>query len=525
MAQIELLNLLKTINPIEVRGTLPQTISGLHYHSGKIHVGQLFFCIKGYITDGHDYLSDAASKGAVAAVVEEFQAVNIPQIKVSDSRLALALMADAYYGHPSRRLRTIGVTATNGKTSTSFMIDEILKANHLKTGIIGTVMTQYGDVLIPSELTTPESLDLHGYFSDMLTHQVTHATMEVSSSGQELSRVGGVDFDVVTFNNISPEHIDQHGSFENYLFHKSKLIKNAKASAYAVLNLDDSYSKALIDQTQAQVITYGAKDQSGDIALKTLDLTSGRAKMTISITRLLVTPYGQIAPCDFEVSLGVAGYHSAINALAAIGATLALGQPIEAIQKGLANYKGVERRFEALYEADFKVFDDHFANGGNIDVTLESISLMTYKKLILVYAIRGSRGVTTNLENAQTIVKWAKTLGLEQIIATESIGHVGIKDEVTTQERAVFLDTMAQAGIHTLLFTGLKPAIAKGLELIEQGDVLLLAGCQGMDHGGRIALELIHHMRPELDREALFKVISERVCGMNPQPCEDGVQE
>lgn len=517
---MKLQNLIAAIAPLEVRGTLPEAISGLQYHSGKVEGGQLFFCIKGYITDGHQFLPMAVEKGATVAVVEDFQPVDVPQIRVADSRLAMALMADAYYGHPSKRLRAVGVTASNGKTSTSFMINEIFKAHQLKTGIIGTVMTQYGDTLIPSELTTPESLDLHGYFADMVKQQVTHVTMEVSSSGQELSRVGGVDFDVVTFNNITKEHIDQHGSFESYLFHKTKLIKNAKPEAYAILNLDDPYSKALITETKATVVTYGAKDQSGDIALERLDLSSGRANMTIVINRMLFTPYGQVAPCRFEISLGVAGYHSAINALAAIGVALVLGLPIDAIQKGLSAYRGVERRFEVLFEDDFKIFDDHFANGGNIDVTLESISLMDYKKLVLVYAIRGCRGTTTNQENAETIAKWAKTLGLQRIIATKSVGHVGKKDMVLPEELAVFEQEMAAAGIEVELHEGLQEAIASGLKQVAAGDVLLLAGCQGMDHGGRIALTQLQALRPELRQRDLLAVLGERVCGMTPQPCE-----
>lgn len=512
--------LLAVIEPLEIRGELPQTITGLQYHTGRVSEGQLFFCLKGYVVDGHHYLPQALERGAVVAVVQDFQPVAIPQIRVADSRLALALMADAYHGHPSRRMRLVGITASNGKTSTSFMVNEIFKANHLKTGIIGTVMTQYGDTLIPSELTTPESLDLHGYFSEMVKAQVTHVTMEVSSSGQELSRVGGVDFDVVTFNNITKEHIDQHGSFENYLFHKTKLIKQAKPEAYAILNLDDDHSKALVSQTRASVVTYGAKNQSGDIVLEHLDLSTGRAKMTVGIRRLLFTPYGQIAPGAFEVHMGVAGYHSAMNALAAIGVALVLGIPIDAIQRGLAAYRGVERRFEVLFEDDFIIFDDHFANGGNIDVTLESISLMTYERLVLVYAIRGSRGVTTNAENAQTLAKWAEKLGLNKVIATLSRGHVGKKDVVTMEELAVFQEEMAKAGLEVELHETLPSAIASGLADVKKGDVLLLAGCQGMDHGGRIALNQLKALRPDLPSQELFAVLKDRVCGMDPQPCE-----
>lgn len=511
---MKLTDLLAPIAVSQTKGELPECINQLSYHTSKVQAGDLFFCVRGYKVDGHQFLEQAREKGASVAVVESFQSVDIPQILVDDARLAMALMADAFYGHPSRKLHVVGVTATNGKTSTSFMIDQIFKAQNLKTGIIGTVMTSYGDVMIPSVLTTPESVDLHGYFADMGRQEVTHATMEVSSSGLELNRVGGVDFDVVTFNNISAEHIDQHGTFEAYVEHKSKLIKNAKPSAWAILNLDDPYSSALQTKTNAQVFTYGVKDETGDLTVLNIDLSSGRARMTVQLNRDLETKFGRVPECIFDVTLSVAGYHSAINALAAIGVALVSGSSISEIQKGLKDYQGVERRFEILYEGDFMMIDDHFANGGNIDVTLETMSMMAYKNLVLVYAIRGSRGVTTNLENAQTIAKWAKVLKLDTVIASKSQSHVIWKDEVTAEELAVFMDVMNRANIAVKLFDELPDAISEGLDRVTSGDVLLLAGCQGMDFGGKIALEMIVERNPDLNPIEVLSVLKNRVCGV-----------
>ncbi len=511
---MKLTDLLAAINVSQTKGELPESINQISYHTAKVQPGDLFFCVPGYKVDGHQYLEQAREKGATVAVVQTFQPVDIPQILVEDSRLAMALMADCYYDHPSQKLHVVGVTATNGKTSTSFMIDQIFKARGLKTGIIGTVMTSYGDVMLPSVLTTPESADLHGYFADMGNQEVTHATMEVSSSGLELNRVGGVDFDVVTFNNISAEHIDQHGTFEAYVAHKSKLIISAKPSAWAILNLDDPYSKDLQTKTSAHVFTYGVKDGTGDLSVLEIDLSLGRARMTVQLNRTLDTKFGQVPPCIFEVTLSVAGYHSAINALAAIGVALVSGSTISEIQKGLKDYQGVERRFEILYEGDFMVIDDHFANGGNIDVTLETMSMMAYKNLTLVYAIRGSRGVTTNRENAQTIAKWAKILKLDTVIASKSQSHVIWKDEVTTEELAVFMDEMKRANISVKLYDELPDAISEGLNRVSSGDVLLLAGCQGMDFGGKIALEMIVERNPDLNPMDVVSVLKNRVCGV-----------
>src|SRR5699024_3689044 len=184
---------------------------------------------------GHDFAADAVKSGAVALIVERFiEGVTVPQYKVSDTRTALAALADAFFDHPSKELKMIGITATNGKTSTSFMVNSILEEAGLNTGLIGTVMVKYGDTLIPSTLTTPESLDLHEYLYHMKKQGITHVTMEVSSSALELKRVGSVDFNYVALNNISREHIDLHGSFEAYFNAKASLIRTAGENEWAV---------------------------------------------------------------------------------------------------------------------------------------------------------------------------------------------------------------------------------------------------------------------------------------------------
>lgn len=507
-------NLLDGIEIIESKGEIPQSIHALAYHSAKVSPGDLFVCIRGYVTDGHQYLKNAMEAGAVLAIVEEFCDVAIPQIRVGNSRLTLALMAATYFNHPSSRMHTVGITATNGKTSTSFMVDAIFEAAKKQTGIIGTVMTKFADTLIPSILTTPESLDLHTYFSQMLECDISHVTMEVSSSGLELDRIGGVDFDVVALNNISHEHIDQHGSFEAYLHHKTKLIKRAKATSWAVLNLDDSYSAALVSETPAKVLTYGVKAKDGDLVVDELDISTGRATMKVRLKRALETKFGQVAPQTFEIRLGVAGYHSVMNALAAIGIALVSGIDSKSIQQGLWDYKGVERRFEFIHEGDFIIVDDHFANAGNIQVTLETMDYMHYENLVLVYAIRGSRGVTVNRENAEMIVNWAGKLGLKEIIATRSVSHVDKKDVVLQEELDVFNHIMKEHSIKVTLFDELPDAIALGLERVKPGDVLMLAGCQGMDFGGHIALKQLSKRRPDLDQEQLFAPLKDRVCGI-----------
>lgn len=507
--------LLQPLDILEATSSRDFSVTGLAYHSERVMPGHLFVCIKGYKTDGHRYLAQAAEKGAAAAVVEQIQnGIPIPQFRVANSRQALAALADHYYGHPSQKLKVIGVTATNGKTTTAFMTNAILEEHGLKTGLIGTVVVKIGGTIRPALLTTPESLDLHYLFDQMVEHGITHVAMEVSSSGLELFRAGNVDFDIVAINNISREHIDLHGSFEAYFNAKAKLIREAGPHQWAIFNLDCPEAANLVSQTQAKTITYGIKNSRADCLVRNLDLSTGRARFTVEIKNRSIAGQMATEPVRFDIELSVLGLHSVYNAMVAVLAGLLCGVPVETIQHALQNFRGVERRFELIFEDDIKVIDDHFANSGNIDVTLETLKFMEYRDLHLVYAIRGSRGVTVNRENAEALARWAPVLGLKKIIATTSISHVLEKDMVTKEEESVFRAVMAEAGLKTIIFPELPQAIAEGLAQTQPGDVLLLAGCQGMDHGARICLEQLKQQRPHLETEKLYKALRYRVAGM-----------
>ncbi len=512
---IQLSQLLEPLEILERRGKCNFPITGLAYHSERVLPGHLFVCIKGYKTDGHRYLAQAMEKGAAAAIVEQFQEdIEIPQFRVANSRQALAALADLFYGHPSQKLKVIGVTATNGKTTTSFMTNAILEEHSLKTGLIGTVIVKVGNTVRPAELTTPESLDLHHLFRQMVDHGITHVTMEASSSGLELYRVGNVDFDIVVVNNISREHIDLHGSFENYFKAKAKLVREARPDQWAIFNLDCPDTASLVGQTRARTVTYGVKTSEADCRVLDLDLSTGRARFTVEVNNRTLAEQLPGQPHRFAIELSVMGLHSVYNAMAALLAALLCGVPVPIIQRALHRFRGVERRFELIFEDDIKVIDDHFANSGNIDVTLETLKFMDYRKLQIVYAIRGSRGVTVNSENAHTLARWAPVLGLEKIIATTSRSHVTEKDVVTAEEEAVFREVMAAAGLEVAVYPELPDAIAAGLDCLQPGDVLLLAGCQGMDHGARICLEQIRQRRPHLGEAKIFKALQNRVAGV-----------
>lgn len=512
---MKLKKLLSALEVIEERPGQVDEISGLAYHSAKVNPGDLFICMRGYKTDGHKYLAKAAEQGAAAAVVEYFvDNLEIPQYRVSNSRVALAALADCFYDHPSRKFKLTGITATNGKTTTTYMTNAIFQEAGFKTGMVGTVIVKTGDLVKPAELTTPESLDLQRYFQQMVDEGVTHAVMEVSSSGLELNRVGSTNFDTVVLNNISREHIDLHGSFEAYFAAKAGLVRNAGEDQWAVFNLDCPYTASLLPETKAKTFSYGLKNHEADCLVENLDLSTGRAHFTVRIVSRKAADLLKGQPDYFDITLPVLGLHSVYNAMAAILVALLHQIPSGVIQKALADFRGVERRFELIFDEDFKVIDDHFANSGNIHVTLETLQMMEYQKLHLVYAIRGSRGVTVNRENAEAIAYWVPLLGLNRVIATTSRSHVGEKDYVTDQERAVFEEVMKDAGIRAEIYEELDDAIADALAGASEGDVILLAGCQGMDYGASVCLKQINALRPDLPEDRVFFPLKNRVAGI-----------
>lgn len=514
---MKLKELIEGLSLEEIRGTMDEEleISSVTNDSRKIKEGSLFVAIKGYLADGHDYIIEAKRCGAVAFIVTEFQNhEDLIQIKVHNAREALSFLSAKLNDHPTRKLRMIGITATNGKTTTSYILDHIYTSAGYKTGLIGSVMIKVGDRFVHSELTTPESSDLQIIFNEMVNEQVEKAVMEVSSSALELYRVNDVDFDVVAFNNFSREHIDQHGSLEKYYEAKSSLVRNAKGGSFAILNRDDEMTYGLRGETKAKVITFSTKDERADLFCSDLDLSSGRARFMLKIRQDMVGLDGMIEKGEYTVQLRVPGFHSVVNSLSAMAMALVDGVRIQDVIRGAESFTGVERRFQYIYDDEFVIIDDHFANMSNIDMTLESLVKLKYNKLHLVYAIRGNRGPTVNRENIITLLKWRDKLHMDEIIGTKSVEFVTPKDTVTEEEMNVFHEELKKSDLTVTVMEDLKSSIEYAIDKADPGDVILLAGSQGMDYGARVALEYIFSQNPDKDKEKLFAPLVGRVSDM-----------
>lgn len=485
-------NLIKDIDVLNNITNDNINISGIEYNSANVSEGDLFICIKGYKTDGHKYLPHAVENGAIAAIVEEVnEQISIPQYVVKNSRIALAKLSATFYDYPSEKMNVIGITATSGKTTTTFMLNSIFEKNGIHTGLIGSVNLKIGDTYSPATLTTPDSLELQQYFKAMLDQDVTHVMMEVSSAALELHRVDSVDFDIVSLNNIHREHIDMHGSFEKYVEAKTKLIKEASNNSIAILSLDNKYAEELITQTDATTITFGVKENRGDFSIKDLSISTSGTKFTVVLCREIVISDKLLVPTEFEVEIPIPGLHIASNAMVAIIIALLNDVPIKAIQSGLKDFKGVERRFEMIHKSGPIIVDDHCSNPGNIDVTFEAIESMDYRTLQVVYAIRGQRGKAINEDNAIAIAEWALKFKLKELVITKSVGYVTELDLVTDEEADVVMKAFERKNVPAILIDNLADAIEYGMLQTQQDDLLLLSGCQGMDSGNEIAMNIL----------------------------------
>ncbi len=319
-------------------------VHALQYDSRKVGQGDLFVAIRGTADDGHRFIDQAVSRGATVAVMEDDGAMpdsyfvhrSVIKIVVPDSRKALATMAGNFHHHPSRRLTLVGVTGTNGKTTTTHVIRSILQAQGGKVGLIGTIEYSLGEETVPATHTTPESLELNSLLATMVEGGCTAAVMEVSSHSLALSRVHGLTFAAATFTNLTQDHLDFHGTMAGYLQAKKILFDSLPAGSGAVTNADDPYGMRMVEGSRASVLTFGIH--------ATADVTATDVDITLAGTRLTVVRGAERLP----VASRLTGRFNASNILAACATGLALGVGGKEIAEGVAKLTAVRGRFEQV---------------------------------------------------------------------------------------------------------------------------------------------------------------------------------
>jgi UDP-N-acetylmuramoyl-L-alanyl-D-glutamate--2,6-diaminopimelate ligase len=475
--------LLNGVETLDICGGTECEITGLVCDSRRVTPGALFVALHGEHVDGVAYIEDAAQRGAAAVVSQSPCAFGggLPCVQVADARLALAQVAGTFYGHPAERLCTVGITGTNGKTTVSFMLREIFKAAGRRPGLLGTVRYEIGDRVLPASRTTPEAPDIQAMFAQMERAGCDSAVMEVSSHALAQHRVRGILYDAAVFTNLTQDHLDYHGTLEEYFNVKSHLFNQVRR--FAVINGDDPWGKRLLDEKKhlAGRISYGFQEGSNVRGINPVTDTKG-SRMRVQ------SPWG-----DTDIKLQLIGRFNLYNALAAFAAAAALGIPVETIVKALAEMQCVPGRLEAVENNKGKrVFVDYAHTDDALKNVLETLREITPGKLIVVFGCGGNR----DKGKRPLMGKVAARLADYSIITNDN-PRSEIPEKIAADITAGF-DSERKYEI----VLDRKAAIARGLELTGKKDVLLVAG-----KGHETCQEFNGTIFPFDDREAVREAL------------------
>jgi UDP-N-acetylmuramoyl-L-alanyl-D-glutamate--2,6-diaminopimelate ligase len=396
---MQLKELLEVLPGCDVSGPTEIEIASLAYDSRRVKPGGLFVAIRGLVHDGRQFVPDALSRGARVIVAEADVPVpsGVTLVRTADSREALALLSAQFYGWPARHLRMIGVTGTNGKTTTTNLIRRLLQAAGHRVGLIGTINNFVGEEIRPVDRTTPESLDLQELLHQMVQAGCSHAVMEVSSHALELKRVLGCKYDVAVFTNLTQDHLDFHKTLELYRNAKARLFENlgreigvgprlyspGGTGQVAVINADDPSGRIMAERTAARVITYGV-DRPADLRASSIQVGSQ------GVSYDLATPAGEA-----HFKLRLTGRFNVYNSMAAVAVALSEGVDLKTIQTTLEAISGVAGRFEAVdLGQDFGVFVDYAHTPDGLENILETAKEFAKGRVLLVFGAGGDRDRT-----------------------------------------------------------------------------------------------------------------------------------
>lgn len=379
--------LVKDVNILKIDGNDQVDIKGITYDSRLVMPGFLFVAVEGLRSDGHDYISQAVEAGASAVLVQKNIDVSaeVTRLRVENSREALAQISATFYQVPALKMRMIGVTGTNGKTTTTNLISAIYRSSGYKVGLIGTIANYIGDKKLDVSHTTPESTDLQQLLCDMVEEKVDVAVLEVSSHALSLERVTGCEFDVAVFTNLTQDHLDFHRDMDDYLASKLKLFKSIgpgikKGLKYVVLNKDDPYAERIIPVVKVPLITYGVYGEA-DVKALNIKVKAGGCSFTVK---------GKNWSADLNMK--ITGLFNVYNTLAAFAVGVAAGFTPDRIVSALQSMKCVPGRFELVdYGQDFTVVVDYAHTPDGLENILKTARSITSRRLITVFGCGGDR--------------------------------------------------------------------------------------------------------------------------------------
>lgn len=485
-------------------------ITNLSYDSRRIPPGTLYFALRGAVTDGHRFIGQAVAAGASAVVLEDpgFAPPDIPWIMVHDARLALAYMASVFFGNPTTGIPVIGITGTNGKTTTTYLIEAILAAAGLPVAVLGTVSYRLGDFELPAPHTTPESADLQRILRELVDRGAQGVVMEVSSHALEQHRADGCSFDVGVFSNLTPEHLDYHGDMTSYLASKRRLFSellvpdDRKPLRRAVINSDDPAGAALVAAAACPVITYGIENPA--------DVTVRNPVCSVSgISGVLMTPLGEI-PFASEML----GRFNLYNILAAAAAATALNIDCDAIRSGIEHHRSVPGRMERVHnDLGVTLLVDYAHTGDALENVLKTVSALDGQRIITLFGCGGDRDRSKRPVMAEVAGRYS-----DLTIITSDNPRTEYPSAIIEEIRAGMLPLRIReyqsgeleagtvSGKGFVSVENRRDAIRLAVRLARQGDIVLLAGKGHEDY--QIIGTTKHHFDDREEAAAAFREMS-----------------
>jgi UDP-N-acetylmuramoyl-L-alanyl-D-glutamate--2,6-diaminopimelate ligase len=431
---MQLERLAPALGPVEIVNPAPTEVADLAYDTHTVRAGVLFFCLRGTRVDGHDLAADAIARGAAALVVERALELPVPQIVVADSRRAMAPAAVAFFGDPSRELDVVATTGTAGKTTTTYLLYEILRAAGRKPGLLTNMERRVGDETRPAELNTPEAIDLQRLFREMIDAGNGSCAMEATSHASTQGRLDGVRFAVLVFTNLAHDHLDFHGSMEEYFDAKRRLFEQAE---HAVVNVGDVWGRRLAAELD-NAITFDAAIDNVDADLK------------------------------------LRGRFNVENALGAAAAARALGIDEDVIRDGIEAVRGVPGRFELVEEGQpFTVVIDYSHKPVSLERVLEEARNLSKGRVLCVFGCGGDR----DRDKRPVMGRIASTLADVAIVTS---------DNPRSEEPLAIIEEVLAGAPELEVEPDRRTAIARAIESAREGDVVLIAG-KGNEQGQEIA--------------------------------------
>jgi UDP-N-acetylmuramoyl-L-alanyl-D-glutamate--2,6-diaminopimelate ligase len=464
--------------PVDVVGRAPVEITDLAYDARSAIAGSLFFCVPGTRVDGHEFAAEAVANGAVALVVQRPLEPDVPQIVVADPRRAMGVAADEFFERPTEALEVAGVTGTNGKTTTAFLLYSILAAAGRRPGLLGTIESRVGGERRGALRTTPEAIDLQRSFREMLDGGDRSCAMEATSHGSELGRLERVRFSALVFTNLTQDHLDFHGTIERYFDAKRRLFTESRPPA--AVNLGDAHGRELAQELEGhqRLLTFGFAEDA-ELKPENLEVGPRGARFTA-------------AGIDLETRLR--GRFNIENVLGAVAGARLLGIPDDAIAQGVKELRGVPGRFEAVDEGQpFTVLVDYAHTPDSLENVLRTARDLAHNRLICVFGCGGDR----DRGKRPLMGRIASELADLAIVTSDN--------PRSEEPEAIIGEIVAGAEGDVDVEPDRRDAIARAIEIAREGDVVVIAG-KGHEQGQQFGDAIVPFDDRDVAREALRRL-------------------